>query len=83
MEEKTSIRVMFFVAEEESLFPADCCVSHVTGESRAQLEVRLSRDRPVPLVSVESGLSQSLQENMLGLSHRVIAELPVMVESAL
>lgn len=52
MEEKTSIRVMFFVAEEESLFPADCCVSHVTGEGRAQLEVRLSRDRPVPLVSV-------------------------------
>lgn len=70
------------MAEEESLFPAGCCLSHVTGEGRAQLDVRLSRDQPVPLVSVLSRLSQSLQENMLDLSHHVTAELQVMVESA-
>lgn len=70
-------------AEEESLFPAGCCLSRVTGESRAQLDVRLSRDQPVPLVSVLSGLSRSLRENMLDLSHHVTAELRVTVESAL
>lgn len=71
------------MAEGESLLPAGCCLSHVTGEGRAQLDMRLSRDRPVLLVSVLSGLSQSLQRNMLDLSHHVTAELQVMVESAL
>lgn len=71
------------VAEDESVFPAGCCLSHVTREGRAQLDVRLSRDQPVPLVSVLSELSQSLQENVLDLFHHVTAEPQVMVGSAL
>ena len=50
------------VAEGESLFSVGCCLSHVTGEGNAQLDVSLSRDQPVPLVSVLSGLPKSLQE---------------------
>lgn len=65
------------MAEEDSLFPAGCYSSHVTGEGGVQLDVRLSRDQPVPLVSVFSGLSQTLQENMLDFSHHVTAELQV------
>lgn len=65
------------VAEEDRLFPAGCCLSHVTGEGGVQLDVRLSREQPVPLVSVFSGLSQTLQENMLDFTHHVTAELQV------
>lgn len=71
------------LAEEKSSFPASWCLPHVTGEGRAQLEVRLSRNQPLPLVSVLSVLSQGLQENMLDLSHHVTAKLDVAVESAL
>ncbi len=74
--------VFLCVAEEQSPFPAGCCLSHVIGEGRAQLDVRLSREQPVPLVNVLSGLSQSLQESMLDLFYHVTAELQVIVESA-
>lgn len=72
------------VAEEERRCPTGCCLTNVTGEGRAQLDVRLSRDQPVPLVSVSTLLSQSLQgKKMLDWSDHVTAELQVMVESAL
>lgn len=67
---------------QENESPAGLYLSHVTGEGRAQLDVRLNRDQSVPLVSVLSGLLQSLQEDMLDLSHHVTAVRQVMVGRA-
>lgn len=65
------------MAEDDSQFPGGCCLSNVTEEGGVQWDVRLSRDQPVPLVSVLSQLSQTLQENMLDFPHHVTAELQV------
>lgn len=71
------------VAAEEDFCPAGCCLSHVTGEGSARLEVKLSRDQRVPLVSVVSVLSPSLRENMPDSSHPVTFILQVRVRSDL
>lgn len=74
MERKSEMHIMFVWLKRRVFFfflLQAAVLSHVTGEGRAQLEVRLSRDQPVPLVSVLSVLSQSLQENMPDLSHHV------------
>lgn len=77
MERKSEMHIMFAWLKRRVFFFFSpfllqaAVLSHVTGEGRAQLEVRLSRDQPVPLVSVLSVLSQSLQENMPDLSHHV------------
>ena len=65
------------MAEEEDVFPAGYCLSQVTGEGRTELGVRLSRVQPVPLVSVLSVLSQSLQDDMLYLSCHITIKLQV------
>lgn len=75
MERKSEMHIMFAWLKRRVFFFSfllqAAVLSHVTGEGRAQLEVRLSRDQPVPLDSVLSVLSQSLQENMPDLSHHV------------